>query len=121
MDMPPLEPKRYGKRGPEAVIQKAIIEMLERKGWYTKIMAASVYLTGLPDVFASHKLFGPRFIEVKLPGMVGSKFTPAQLIEFPKICANGFGVWILTADTESEYAKLKQPPNWWKYLKIMKG
>ena len=119
--MEALEPKRYGKSGPEAVIQTAIKEMLERKRWYVKVMAASAYLTGMPDLFTCHKRFGIRLIEVKLPNMKGSKFTAAQLETFPLLNRNGAGVWILTADTETEYAKLKRKPNWFSYLKVMKA
>ena len=116
--MDPLKIKT--KHGPEFKIQGEIISYLEHKRWYVKRMAASVYLTGVPDLFVSHKIFGPRFVEVKLPGMKGSKFTPAQLVEFPLICSHGFGVWVLTGATSSEYHKLKEPPNWTRYLKIMR-
>ena len=106
---------------PEAKIQKAIIKMLKKKGWWVKVMSASMYQTGIPDLIASHRVFGPRFIEVKLPNMKGSRFTQAQLETFPEICSHGFGVWILTSDSDAEYQKLKQKPNWYKYLKIMKA
>ena len=106
---------------PEARVQAAIIKMLRRKRWFVKRMVGNAFQFGVPDLYATHKIFGPRWIEVKLPGMKGSKFTPAQLEDFPQICANGHGVWVLTGDNEAEYAKLKQPPNWWKYLPIMKG
>jgi len=119
--MEPLKTKNYGDKGPEAKIQKAIVLMLKQKGWYVKRMVGNMYQMGIPDLYATHRVFGPRWVEVKLPGMKGSRFTKAQLIDFPLICANGHGVWVLTADTQKEYNKLKNPPNWYQYLKIMKG
>ncbi len=116
--MEPLKPRCSGDQGPEAKIQKAIIKMLKQKGWYVKRMAASAYMFGVPDLFACHRVFGHRWIEVKLPGMKGSKFTAAQLIDFPLICSHGSGVWILTGDTQREYEKLKAGPNWYHYLKL---
>lgn len=79
-----------------------------------------MYSAGFPDLFATHKKYGPRWIEVKLPGMIGSAFTPAQLEEFPKLANNGAPIWILTGATESEYKKLFMPENWFQYF-VMKG
>jgi len=76
----------------------------------------NAYQVGFPDLWATHKTFHERWIEVKLPGMKGSKFTPAQLDVFPKMCKNGSGVWILTGATLTEYMKLFETHNWWHYL-----
>jgi len=111
-----FNPKRHGKSGPEAKIQKDLITLLLQKGWYIKVMPGSKYLSGMPDLFATHSGYGQRLIEVKLPGMVGSKFTPAQLETFPKLSANGSGIWILTAATEMEYQLLFKTQNFWSYL-----
>lgn len=119
-DMEPLKPKRYGNAGPEAKIQKDIVRMLRQKGWFVKRLVGNAYQFGMPDLFATHKRFGIRLIEVKLPDMKGSKYTKAQLETFPKLCANGAGVWVMTAATQSEYEKLKARPNWYQYLKVMK-
>lgn len=118
--MESFKPKRYGAAGPEAKIQAEIIEMLRRKGWFVKRMVGNAFQFGVPDLFACHKVFGHRWIEIKLPDMKGSRFTNAQLEDFPQLTANGSGVWILTAATEQEYAKLKRPPNWWHFTKVMK-
>jgi hypothetical protein len=108
------------KRGPEHIIQDDIICMLKNYNWFVKTLSSSQFQSGMPDLFACHTRYGIRLIEVKLPGMVGSKFTSAQLEDFPKLTANGAGVWILTAATEEEYKKLFERFNWWKYLDIMK-
>ena len=94
--------------------------MLRYKGWFVKVTHGNMYQSGYPDLYAPHSTYGPRWIEVKKPNMKGSKFTPAQLADFPKFCANGSGVWVLTAATKDEYEKLFQNPNWVVYLKIWK-
>lgn len=117
--MEPLKPKRFSK-GPERRIQDKIIAMLRIKGWYVMETHGNMYQSGFPDLFACHSKHGQRWIEVKLPGMKGSKFTPAQIEHFPKICANGSGVWILTGDSAKEYKKLFARHNWWQYLDAFK-
>lgn len=108
------------KRGPEAKIQDDIVSMLLNYGWFVKSTHGSMFQSGFPDLYATHTRYGARWIEVKLPNMEGSKFTSAQLEDFPKLCANGAGVWVLTAATESEYKKLFSKFNWYLYLGIMK-
>ena len=112
--MEPLKPRR--RKGPEAKIQEDIIKFLLIKGWYVMVTHGNMYQSGFPDLFACHSKYGQRWVEVKKPGFIGSKFTPAQLECFPKLCANGSGVWILTAATEAEYDKLFSKFQWWVYL-----
>ena len=111
--MDPLTPRR--KKGPEAEIQDAIEKMLRGLEWYVMRTHGSMYQSGFPDIYATHCKYGQRWIEVKLPEMKGSKFTPAQLECFPKLCAHGSGVWILTGDSDVEYRKLFGRFNWWQY------
>jgi len=112
--------KQYGSEGPEHAIRQAIRDMLTLKGWYVMVTHGNMYQSGFPDLYATHSRYGARWIEVKLPEGKGSKFTPAQTECFPKLTANGTGVWILTADTEAEYQKLFARPNWWQYLSAFK-
>lgn len=112
--MEPIKPR--SRKGPEAKIQQAIIDMLRVKGWYTMVTHGNMYQCGFPDIFACHSTYGQRWIEVKKPKFKGSKFTSAQLEHFPKLCANGSGVWILTGATPEEYEKLFRKFNWWQYL-----
>lgn len=118
--MEPLIPRRSGRQGPEHKIQDALIRYLRYMEWFVKPVHGSAYQSGWPDLFCSHARCGHRWIEVKLPNMVGSKYTSAQLEVFPQLCAHGSGVWVLTAATESEYRKLWSPPNWWSYTGVMK-
>jgi hypothetical protein len=118
--MDSFSPRAYKKKGPEKIIQDAIKDFLKIKDWYVMQTHGNMYQSGFPDLFACHSRYGQRWIEVKLPEMKGSKFTPAQLDCFPKLCAHGSGVWVLTAATEAEYAKLFKRPNWWTYLSIFK-
>lgn len=119
--MDPKIPRRTGKARPEAKIQDAIIRFLRYREWFVKATHGSAFQSGFPDLYATHSRYRQRWIEVKLPDMKGSRFTPAQLEVFPKISAHGAGIWIMTAATESEYRKLFRPPNWHLYLDIMKG
>lgn len=112
-----LNLSNHGKhKRPEEIIQDAIIKMLMTKGWYVKVTHGNMYQSGFPDLFVCHSRYGQRWIEVKLPQMKRSKFTGAQLEDFPKLCANGSGVWILTAATSYEYEKLFKTPNFHQYL-----
>ena len=95
--------------------------MLLIKGWFVKRMVGNAFQFGVPDLYATHSRYGARWIEVKLPGMKGSKFTAAQLEDFPKLCANGSGVWVLTGTSNTEYQKLFSAANWYQYLDVMKG
>lgn len=113
--MDPIKTPNF-KKGPEAIIQETIKTMLTLKGWYVMVTHGNTYQSGFPDLFACHSVYGQRWIEVKKPKFKGSKFTPAQLECFPKICANGSGVWILTSNSDEEYNKLFKPRNWWMYL-----
>ena len=78
----------------------------------------NMYQSGFPDLFACHKRYGSRWIEVKNP--LKYKFTPAQLQDFPMFAAHGVGVYVLTAATQLEYDKLFLPANWHTYLGIYK-
>ena len=118
--MKSLTPKRYGNKGPEAKVQNAIIDYLRIRGWLVKVVHGNMWQSGFPDLFCCHSTYGQRWVEVKLPGMKGSKFTAAQLEDFPKFCANGSGVWILTAASKREYEKLFNKPNWYHYLDSFK-
>ena len=104
--------------GPEAKIREAIRILLAKKGWYAIITHGNMFQSGLPDIFACHSRYGQRWIEVKDPLRNGDVFTAAQHDVFPKMCANGSGVWVLVGDSESEYNKLFERPNWQFYLSI---
>lgn len=119
MPKPPPRP-RTQSRGPEYGVQAKVIAMLEKRGWVVRVMHASVYLNGFPDLYCMHKTHGTRWVEVKLPNMVGSKFTDEQRKWFPIMSCNGAPIHILTSDSESEYKKLFQPENWFEYF-MLKG
>lgn len=105
------------QKGEEAVIQLAVIDFLTLKGWFVKSTHGNMYQSGFPDLWASHHQFGSRWIEVKKPK--GYSFTAAQLRDFPKMCAFGSGVWIMTGATEDQYRCLFKPCNWSHYLSML--
>lgn len=98
--------------GPEAEIQRRVIEALEKDGWFVKVLHGDVYQHGMPDLFACRKGDGWRFIEIKNP--VNYRFTNAQYETFPRLQSEGVGIWILTSETEIPL--LGQPYNWYKFL-----
>lgn len=110
MHRPIIKPKR----GPERVIQDDLIDFLKIRDWLVMETHGNLYQKGFPDLYIAKRGFGARWVEVKNP--VKFAFTGAQLEAFPKLTAEGIGIWILTAATEHEYAKLFRPPNWWSYL-----
>jgi hypothetical protein len=117
--MESFTPRKKGN--PEKIIQQDIEKMMKGLDWFVKRTHGNAAVSGFPDDFTCHKNYGVRWVEVKLPQMKGSQFTPAQLETFPMLCAKGCGVWVLTGATEEEYKKLFGPPNWYQYLSIMKG
>ena len=114
-----MDPKKLSnfKKGPEAIIQDAIIKALTLRGWYVMPTHGNMYQQGFPDLFCCHSKYGQRWVEVKNPKHY--VFTPAQLECFPKICANGSAIWILISDAEGELDKLHGPFNWYRYLDKM--
>lgn len=107
-----------GSKQPESIIQRAIIDYLKLRDWFVLNMHGNEYQQGVPDLYACHKRYGTRWIEVKRKEKY--RFTPAQMDVFPEFAAKGVGIWILTAATKGEYDKLFGPPNWHMFLQVMK-
>jgi len=104
-------------KDPEEIIRDDIIRFMTLRGWWTKIMVGNKFQSGVPDLYTCNKRYGSRWIEAKNPKKYS--FTPAQMIDFPAMSAQGVGIWILVSGSEVEYNKLFGPPNWQSYL--MKG
>ena len=94
------------QNNPEAKLQRDWIEFLRARDWFVKVIHGGLFQSGLPDLFTSHKVCGQKWIEIKLPGYVGSRLTVAQKETFPQMLAHGCPIWILTTCCESEYRKL---------------
>jgi len=101
------------KQGPEGVIQNEIIKELTKRDWYVVETHASEFQSGVPDLYACHKNYGGKWIEVKNPKLYS--FTPAQVKTFPLLSANGTPIFILT--DVSEVDKILGPENWFWFLK----
>lgn len=102
------------KKTPERAIQDDLIDFLKLRDWLVMETHGNLYQKGFPDLYIAKRSYGTRWVEVKYREKYS--FTIAQLEQFPKMTAEGVGIWILTAATEHEYKKLFQPPNWWSYL-----
>jgi len=100
---------------PEAIIQKDLIGLLTSKGWYVFVTHGSSHQAGLPDLYLTHKVYGPRWIDVKNPKR--HRLTPAQKRVWTAFAQNGTGVWILTAATDSQIELLFKKPNWHLFWK----
>ena len=111
-----MQPLKKKIQQPEKKIRNEIVRFLMYRGWHVEI----VDFNGLPDLYATHKLYFGRWIEVKLPEMKGSSFTVAQKRVFPAFSDNGTPIWVLTDATEYEYQKLFKPSNFFEYF-ILKG
>jgi len=112
-----VKPIRNFKKGPEDVIQEAIVEYLRIREWWVHETHGNTYSHGLPDLIAGHYKYGVRFIEVKNPKKYA--FTGAQLETFPKMIGHGIPVYVLVAASDSEYRKLFGPSNYWQYLNLI--
>lgn len=111
-----MEPLAKKRERPEKKIQNQIEAMLRQKEWIVKSTHGNLYQSGFPDTWCSHIKYGQRWIEIKY--LEAYSFTDAQMLWFPLMVANGAGIWILTAATETEYQKLFKPCNWWQFLGV---
>jgi hypothetical protein len=64
-------------------------------------------------LYAAHKKYGSRWIEMKKPG---EKLRDTQIEFITDFALAGVGVWVLTDGTPLEYSKLFKPPNWERFL-----
>lgn len=94
--MKKITKNKYGR--PEKKIQKAIMLALTKRGWFVKETHGNEFQAGFPDLYATHKMYGPRWIEVKNP--TGWKFTTAQKRDYPLFEANGSPIWILMSEDD---------------------
>jgi hypothetical protein len=96
-------------------IQRELVTFLKGRGWLVERLLANSFQMGFPDLYAFHKKWSYRWIEVKRPDSYS--FTRAQRQKWPTWEEAGLGIWILTAATQEEYNKLFAPPNWRDFWK----
>jgi hypothetical protein len=108
----PKQDLRKAGHGPERAIQDEIIEALTLDGWFVLETFGSLFQSGFPDLYACKRGEGQRWIEVKQPK--GYKFTGRQLEVFPRMQAEGVGIWILTSG--DQLSLIHEPPNWHRFL-----
>lgn len=102
----------------EDKIQNHIKVMLESRGWHVERIVGGKLQNGLPDLYVTHLKYGGRWIEVKRPMMIGSRWTKAQKHKFPILSANGTGIWILTGAQDRDYDLLFKEPNLKQYMEL---
>ena len=103
------------KHGPEYKIQSDLITYLRDREWLVERLIGNAFQKGVPDLFAFHKKWGFRWIDVKVEGKYS--FTKAQRIKWPVWEAAGLGIWILTGANQENYDRLFAPPNMMDYWK----
>ena len=108
------KPKIRKTHGPEYGIQRDVVRFLQLRGWWVERLIGMAWQSGLPDLFACHKVYGFRFIEVKYEDHY--VFTKAQKYKFPSLMDNGCGIWVLTEASDEQYQRLFGLPNLWDYL-----
>jgi hypothetical protein len=92
-----IETKRVERRsssGPERDLQEVIKAKLRATGWHCVDLYGHTFSHGFPDMYACHRDFGSRWVEVK----ASLKFTPSQKKIFPLMTAAGAGIWVLTSE-----------------------
>ena len=109
--------KTRPKKGPEVIIQAAIVKKLTMMGYLVMETHGNLFQMGFPDLYITHFDTGGKWVEVKNP--LAYDFTPAQRKYFPQLNAHGTPIWILTSDSDEEIKKLSRPQNWMYYLKGM--
>lgn len=77
-------------------------------GWVTVKIPGGRFLQGFPDIFATHRKYGIRLIETKVP--VRGKLSDSQIAMIRKLAAHGTKVYVL--HDERDYDKLFLEPNW---------
>ncbi len=108
------KPRIKGKHGKEWKIQRDIIRYLEDRNWMVKVVCASLFNYGFPDLLVCHAKYGIKLIEVKVA--TSFRFTPAQLRDFKEFISHGAPIYILTAANEENYQRLFRKSNLWIYL-----
>lgn len=107
---------------PELKLRTALVELMERRGWFVHITHGSAYSSGLPDLYCAHVNYGVRWLEVK--NAAGYHFTKDQLRVFPLMVAKNVGIWVVALYpnftemqlvNEYENVVVNGPPNWVKY------
>jgi len=109
-----MKAPRFHSR-PEDLKQARVVKFLELRGWHTEETHGNAFQKGLPDLFAWHPVHGFRWIDVKI--LENYRYTKHQCQKWTEWESKGLGVWIMVDDTEEEYAKLFQPPNFRDYWK----
>lgn len=101
---------------PEDALQERIVRFLTLRGWHVEETHGNAYQKGLPDLFAWNAKLGLfRWIDVKIES--NYRYTKHQCIKWTEWESKDLGVWIMVGDTEQEYSKLFEPPNFRLYWK----
>lgn len=102
------------REAPENDGKARLIAEMKRHLWkvHKLNVSAGIYSTpGFPDLYATHKVHGQRWIETKVEDGYVRR---TQIDKFLEFAAHDIGVWVLF--DERDYPKLFEPCNWGKFL-----
>jgi VRR-NUC domain len=86
--------ERRASSGKERDLQEAIKRKLRDTGWHCVDLHGNTFSHGFPDLYACHRDWGSRWIEVK----AALKFTPSQKRVFREMTNVGAPIWVLRND-----------------------
>jgi len=89
-------------------LRPAVIKRLLLNNWGYRIVHGSMYQVGFPDLYCYHKLFGARWVELKMPG---NKLRVSQVKFFSDLSRHNIGVWVCSDPNEIPKL-LMNKPNW---------
>lgn len=100
-------------------IVKPLVTYMERaKGWHVENIHGSQFQEGLPDLYAMHPKYSPKWIECKVIRKGNISFTPAQKRKFPIFVANNVPTWVIAGydlrdslELHRAYQSLFKEPN----------
>lgn len=92
----------------ESAGAKRLRQYMAVREWYTVKIPGGRFLSGFPDIYATHHRFGIRLIETKIP--IGGKLSDSQIAMFRKLARHGSKIYVL--HDETNYDMLFGDPNW---------
>jgi len=107
-----MKPLKRSQSKLERELQAEMIKKLKAEGWHVEVTHGSLYMRGWPDLYAIHRRYGYRWIEMKRPGE--GRLKGSQIKKFTTWSKYRIGVWVLTGP--NDYHMLFKPANWHAWM-----
>lgn len=99
--------KRTGKQRETTEVYEPLRRKLQYEGWFVQKIHGNEFQSGLPDVYAYHRKYGQRWIELKTKT---GRLSQRQITKFAEMNRHGLKVWLLRGP--EEYDLLFSEPKW---------